>query len=100
MFILSNFISSIARLLQIVFPVFYLLIFVRCILSWVNPDPSNPFVQFVHKTTEPLLAPIRRLFPIAWGIGIDLSPLLAFLILKFLEFFLIRTLFDLATRIS
>ena len=99
MFIFANLISSLAQVLQLAFPFLYLLIFVRCVLSWVNPDPHNPFVQFVYKTTEPILVPLRRLFPIAWGIGIDLSPLLAFAILKFLEFFMVRTLFDLAARL-
>lgn len=99
MFILANFISSLAHVLDIALTFFYWLMLIRCLLSWVNPDPHNPLVQFLYKTTEPILAPLRRLFPIGWGVGIDLSPLVAFLILIFLKSFLIRTLIDLSARL-
>ena len=100
MFVLSNFISSLAQVLEVALTFFYWLMLIRCLISWVNPDPYNPVVQFLYKTTEPMLTPIRRLFPVAWGIGIDLSPLVAFLILIFLKSFLVRTLFDLAARFN
>ena len=100
MFVFSNFLLATASVLQLVLTLYMWIVIGRAVISWVNPDPYNSFVQFVYKTTEPLMAPIRRLFPVAWGIGIDLSPLAAFLILKFLEFFLIRTLFDLAARFN
>jgi len=99
MFIVANLISSLAQILDIVLTVFYWLMLIRCLISWVNPDPYNPMVQFLYKTTEPILAPIRRLIPMGWGIGIDLSPLVAFLLLIFLKLFLVRTLFDVAAQI-
>ena len=99
MFILSNLISSLAQVLDIVLTFFYWLMLIRCLISWVNPDPYNPIVQFLYKTTEPMLAPIRRVIPVTWGIGIDFSPLIAFLILIFLKSFLLRTLFDLAAQL-
>jgi len=99
MFIVANLISSFAQVLDIALTVFYWLMLVRCLISWVNPDPYNPVVQFLYKTTEPILVPIRRILPMNWGIGIDLSPLLAFLILIFIKSFLVRTLFDLAARL-
>ena len=98
MFIVANLISSLAQILDIVLTVFYWLMLIRCLISWVNPDPYNPMVQFLYKTTEPILAPIRRLIPMGWGIGIDLSPLVAFLLLIFLKLFLVRTLFDVAAQ--
>ena len=99
MFVLSNFLASVARLLEVALTIFYWLMLVRCLISWVNPDPYNSLVQFLYKVTEPVLAPIRRLIPVTWGIGIDLSPLIAFLLLLFLQSFLVRTLQDIAARI-
>ncbi|MBI4435999.1 MAG: YggT family protein [Candidatus Omnitrophica bacterium] len=99
MFILSNFLASVARLLEVALTIFYWLMLIRCLISWVNPDPYNSLVQFLYKVTEPVLAPIRRVIPMAWGIGFDLSPLIAFLLLLFLQSFLVRTLLDLAARI-
>ena len=99
MFIFANLLSSLAQVLDILFTVFYWLMLVRCLISRVNPDPFNPLVQFLYKTTEPILTPIRQILPPAWGIGIDFSPLIAFVLLIFLKSFLIRTLFDLASRL-
>jgi YggT family protein len=99
MFIFSNLIFALAKVVDIVLTIFYWLILIRAIISWVNPDPYNPIVQFLHKTTEPILAPLRRLIPIHYTIGIDISPLIAFLLLIFLKSFLVRTLLELAYRL-
>ena len=46
----------------------------RAIISWVNPDPYNPIVRFLHNATEPALYQIRRWIPSHFG-GLDLTPL-------------------------
>ena len=99
MFIVSNFLASIAQVLDIALTVFYWLMLIRCLISWVNPDPYNSLVQFLYKTTEPVLAPLRRMIPMGWGIGIDISPLIAFLLLLLVKSFLVRTLLDVAARL-
>jgi len=99
MFIMSNLLSAIASLLNVILTVLYWLILIRALLSWVNPDPHNPIVQFLYKTTEPILYPVRRILPLNAGIGIDLSPIIAFLILIFLRSFLVKTLLDISFRL-
>ena len=96
MFVLSNFLMAAAHVVDILLTVLYWLILVRALISWVNPDPYNPIVQFLQRTTEPILEPIRRLFP---PMAIDISPILAFLMIIFLKMFLYQTLVDLAVRL-
>ncbi len=93
MFVLANFFSALAQVTGIVLNVLYWLILVRALVSWVNPDPFNPVVQFLERTTEPMLAPIRRLLP---AMPVDLSPLVVFLIIVFLQHFLVPTLSGIA----
>jgi YggT family protein len=95
---LSNLLSAAAGILNIILTALYWLILIRALVSWVNPDPFNPIVQFLYNTTEPLLAPIRRVLPFAMRMGIDISPIIAFLIIYFLKSFLISTLLDIAYR--
>ena len=95
MIILSNFILSCARVLDILLTFLSLLIVIRALISWVNPDPYNPIVQFLHRTTDPILEPIRRLLP---QMAIDISPLIVFIIIIFLQGFLVNTLRDLGHR--
>ncbi|MFC1807205.1 YggT family protein [Candidatus Omnitrophota bacterium] len=99
MFILSNLILSIARLLDIVITLFYWLIIIRALVSWVNPDPFNPIVQFLQRATEPVLSPIRKAFRMQFW-AIDISPIIAILSLLFLQSFIVKTLADLAARLG
>ena len=99
MFVLGNFVSTIATILDYILTVANWLVIIRALISWVNPDPLNPLVQFLYKTTEPLLAPFRRLVP-AYAIGLDISPIFALIFIWFLKLFLVRTLFGLAMRLG
>lgn len=100
MFILANFLIAVSHVLDIGLTVFYWLILVRALISWVNPDPLNPIVQFLYKTTEPILEPIRKLLPANFRFGIDISPLIAFLAIVFLKTFLVKTIIDFAVWIK
>lgn len=57
----------------------WLIILARVILSWVDPTGRSRFSAFIIQTSEPLLAPIRKVLP-KTGI-FDLSPLIVLLVL-------------------
>lgn len=94
---MSNLFSALAHILDIAITILYWLILIRTLVSWVNPDPTNLIIQILYNTTEPFLKPIRKIVPI-WNVGIDFSPIVAFLILLFLKQFLVKTLIDLTIR--
>lgn len=99
MFILSNLLAALAGLLNVILTIFYWLILIRALISWVNPDPYNQVVQFLFKATEPILSPIRKMIPVQMGIGLDIAPIIAFLAIIFLRSFLIKTLLDISFRL-
>ena len=80
-------IGSIAELLELLINVFIGAILIQVILSWVAPSSYNPLIGLVHKITEPLLAPARRILP-AFS-GIDFSPLVALIVLQLLKILLV-----------
>ncbi|MBN1870210.1 MAG: YggT family protein [Candidatus Omnitrophica bacterium] len=96
MFVLGNLIRALASVIDIVLNIFFWLIFVRALISWVNPDPYNAIVQFLYRVTEPVLQPIRRLLP---PMGFDLSPIIAFIAIIFLRGFLVATLVDISYQL-
>jgi YggT family protein len=100
MFILSNFISAITYVLDVLLNIAYWLVLIRALISWVNPDPANAIVQFLNKTTDPILEPIRKHMPFNFRFGIDISPVIAILLIIFLRSFLIKSLFDLSIWIK
>lgn len=92
MIAVGNFLTAIAGVLHSVIVIFYFLFIARVILSWVSPDPRNPLVQFIYSTTEPVLARIRSRIPPAGFI--DLSPIVVFLVLYFVDAWLVMSLAD------
>ena len=99
MFVLGNLVYAFATILNYLLTIANWMIIIRALLSWVNPDPYNGIVRFLYSTTEPLLAPFRRLMP-AYPIGIDFSPIFALITVWFMKLFLVRTLFGIAARIG
>lgn len=99
MFVLGNFLYALAQVVSVVIDVLWWLIIIRALLSWVNPDPYNAIVQFIERTTEPILFQFRRFLP-TYKLGIDLSPILAILFLYFLKLFLVQTIVGLAIRLG
>jgi len=77
---------ALARLVNFALWAYMWIIIIRALLSWVNPDPYNPIVRFLHQVTEPVLRPIRLHLP--RQMGVDLSPLVVILIIYFLQYFL------------
>ncbi|MEI6630987.1 MAG: YggT family protein [bacterium] len=100
MFAFSNLLVALAKIVDIVLTIFYWLILIRALISWVSPDPFNPIVQFLYRATEPVLEPVRRMLPFSLKFGIDISPLLVFMAIIFLKSFLVKTLLDLSFRLS
>ena len=99
MFIFGNVILGFAKVLDVVLNIYMWVIIIRALISWVNPDPYNPIVQILTRMTEPVLRPIRKLAP-PYKIGIDLSPLIAVLIVIFLQYALINTLYRIGHAIG
>lgn len=95
MFVLGNLLMAVAKIIDIVLTMLYWLILIRALISWVNPDPYNVIVQLLYRMTEPILQPIRRLLPF---MGIDISPIIAFVAIIFVKSFLVSTLVDIGLR--
>jgi YggT family protein len=97
MFILANFLNAVAQLLHFVLNLYMWIVVARAVISWVNPDPYNPIVRFLHAATDPVLDRIRRTLPLFFG-GFDFSPIIVFLVIIFLDSFVVATLQQIAAR--
>jgi YggT family protein len=79
--------SNVADYVAALFIVYFILIFVRILLSWVPRMPYNrtlrAVVGFVEEVTDPYLNVFRRFIPPLGGGGfaLDLSPMLAMILL-------------------
>lgn len=70
-------VRGIFSLIDLIFGLYIMMIFISIILSWLQPDPRNPLISLLWSVTEPVLRPFRKLLP-PMG-GLDLSPMIALL---------------------
>lgn len=97
MFVAGNFVAAVAQVVNVLLTAYTWIIIIRVLSSWLSPDPSNLIVIFLHRATDPVLEPLRRVIP---PLGfMDLSPMVALIILQAMQIFLVRTLFDLSLRL-
>jgi YggT family protein len=99
MFVFGNLIISIAQILNVLLDIYFWIIIISALLSWVNPDPYNPIVRLLYRLTEPVLRPIRRLIGNRLG-PIDISPRIVILVITFIQRFLIMSLIDIGYKLK
>lgn len=75
-----------------------ILIFIRVIMSWINLESLGYIWRLVYNLTEPILNPLRLIIRLGPG-GLDLSPLIAFLIIMIIRRYLVGYLFLLISRL-
>jgi YggT family protein len=82
-------VNALRSLLCVVLQIYYLILIVRIVLSWVPsvPEPIRPLARGVRAVTDPLLIPLRGLLPsIRMGaMALDVSPILLFLAIVILQ---------------
>ena len=71
------------RLINVLFTVYSLAIIARSLLPWVGIDRYHRVMRFLIRITEPVLAPLRRYIPPIGGL--DFTPMVALLLLGFVE---------------
>jgi YggT family protein len=70
-------------LVELVSNVFFVLLLARIFLPIIGVDPYQPLMQLILRLTEPVLALIRPILPQVGGL--DLSPMVAMILLTILQ---------------
>jgi YggT family protein len=89
---MGNIVLALAKIVELtdgLLTVYKYILLASVVISWVNADPYNPIVSFIHRVTEPLLQKIRRHMPDTGML--DLSPLVAFAIIYIIQIIIFNT---------
>lgn len=78
----SDLANTAVTVINIAAGVLYVLILARILISWLPIHPWHPLVRWLRIIVDPILAPFRRILPSV--AGLDLSPLLAILVIFFI----------------
>lgn len=76
------FLFAVISLVAMLLWTYFILIIVMVVLSWFGREWRHPVIPLVYQLTEPVLRPIRKVIPPISGI--DLAPLLALIVIRFL----------------
>lgn len=87
-------IKIVIQVLDVLFNVAAGIFLLRLLLNEINPSPFNGAVGLLHRITEPVLSPIRKILPIGLTdkLYIDISPLIVFLLIIAIKLFAIKVL--------
>jgi len=97
--VLSNFAIGVAMVLDWLLQVYFWILIISALLSWVSPDPYNPIVRFLRAVTEPVLHQVRRRMPFVYAAGIDFSPLVVIAGIRLVQWVVVNSLLELGMRI-
>ena len=97
--IFANFVMALAFVLNSILSIYFWIVIISALLSWVNPDPYNPIVRALRSLTDPVLYKIRRTIPFVMIGGIDLSPIVLLLGIRFVQIFVVNSLYQFAARL-
>lgn len=75
--------SQLIAIVQLLIQILIFAIFARAILTWFPIDKNGPIFQALDAITEPVLDPLRRVIP-SMG-AVDISPMVAILLLVFIQ---------------
>lgn len=92
------FIIAVARIVDLAINLYIFIVIARALVSWVNPDPYNPIVRFLHNATDPVLYRIRRVLPFQMG-AFDFTPIILLLALSVIQQVLVSFLVRLASSL-
>jgi YggT family protein len=78
----------IANTLSSILTIYFWIVIIAALLTWIEPNPYNPIVRFLYSVTEPVFDWIREHLPVFFG-GIDFSPIIVIIVIEFLQQYLI-----------
>jgi YggT family protein len=101
MVLIANILRALAMLVDLasnLLTLYKYILLASVVISWVNADPYNPIVNFIHRVTAPVLNRIRRHMPDTGML--DLSPLVAFAAIYVMQIIVFDTAYHYLTSTS
>jgi len=83
------------KMFDMLITIYIWMIIIRALLSWVSPYSRIPLAPLLFRLTDPFLERVRGLFPMP-RMGIDLSPIIAILVLMLIRYIVVAALTSIA----
>lgn len=93
----ANAIGLLIQIINIIFQLLNIFILIRVVLSFLPIPVTNvtrPILNFIYDLTEPILRLVRNMLPpvMVGGVGLDLSPIVAIILLNIMQTIIVSVL--------
>ena len=92
MIVVANTMSAIALVLGSLLSLYFWIVIIAAVLTWVRPDPYNPIVRTLRALTEPVFYRVRKWLPFTYSNGMDFSPVVVLLAIELFNRIVINSL--------
>lgn len=92
MIVVANTMSAIALVLGSLLSLYFWIVIIAAVLTWVRPDPYNPIVRTLRTLTEPVFYRVRKWLPFTYSNGMDFSPVVVLLAIELFNRIVIASL--------
>lgn len=100
MIIFANTLSAVAIVVGVLLKMYFWVVVVSALLSWVRPDPYNPIVRTLRTLTEPVYYRVRKVLPFTYVSGIDFSPIVVLLAIELVDRIIVASMLQYAATLS
>lgn len=100
MIVWANTLSAVAMILGSLLNVYFWIVVIACLITWVNPNPYNPIVRILRSLTEPVFYRVRKWMPFTYIGGIDFSPVVVLIAIELANRIVVRSLAQYAAQLA
>lgn len=100
MLILANTLSALAMVLGGLLDIYFWIVLIAALITWVNPNPYNPIVRVLRMLTEPVFYRVRKWLPFTYMAGIDFSPVVVLIAIELANKIIVKSLAQYAAQLS
>lgn len=100
MIVLANTLSAIAMILGSLLNIYFWIVLIAAVITWVNPSPYNPIVRGLRMLTEPVFYRVRKWLPFTYASGIDFSPVVVLIAIELANRIVVKSLAEYAAHLG
>lgn len=100
MILLANTLQGIAIVLRGLLNIYFWIVIIAALITWVRPDPYNVIVRTLRMLTEPVFYRVRKWLPFTYTHGLDFSPVVVLLAIELINWSVVKSLSEYAAKLS
>ncbi|MBD5642190.1 MAG: YggT family protein [Desulfovibrio sp.] len=100
MIFFANTLAAIAMIAGSLLNIYFWIVVIATLITWVNPNPMNPIVRALRMLTEPVFYRVRKWLPWTYAAGIDFSPVVVLIAIELLNWGVVKSLAQYAAKLS